>query len=100
MLKHVFRFGTSLQRADFNLLRDVPTILRLGTVSYVTFICKMIYKLPKLLYKYNNLDSFFMTKFTIDQKLDVVIRYQNTNDSVEETLKAISTALSVTLYNR
>ena len=36
-----------------------------------------------------------MAKFTNDQKLEEVIRYQNTNDSVEEIAKSIDAAQSV-----
>jgi len=36
-----------------------------------------------------------MAKFTNDQKLEAVIRYQNTNDSVEEIAKSIGAAQSV-----
>jgi transposase len=36
-----------------------------------------------------------MTKFTRNQKLDAVIRYQNTNDRVEEIAKAIGSVPSV-----
>jgi transposase len=38
-----------------------------------------------------------MTKFTRDQKLGAVIRYQNTNDSVEEIAKDIGSASSIVL---
>jgi len=36
-----------------------------------------------------------MAKFTNDQKLEAVIRYQNTNDSVEKIAKSIGAAQSV-----
>ena len=36
-----------------------------------------------------------MAKFANDQKLEAVIRYQNTNDSVEEIAKSIGAAQSV-----